>query len=373
MSGVKSDGLQNRLNERQSNFELLRIIAMIAIAANHFVSHGVLESANNIPAVNLIWLMFLKTGGKIGVDIFVLISGYFSVFSQKSITKKAFRMWLQIFTYSAAAFVIFVLAGIQPFSIKEMLRHLFPITFSNWWFASTFFILLLLMPFINKFLTSLERKNYKRFLALTGICWCILPTFTSQNFQGNELLWFVFLYSAAAYIKLFDPFEKIKRSACFVLAFGLTIITFVSAIVLHYAGAESLQFYFYGMNKLNVFVISVLLLAGFSKLNVDRIKFINIIASATFGVYLIHDEAFIRTFLWGQVVKAADFSQSKFMIPYSLAAILLVFVCCTVIELARTYLLEKNYMKAVDRVAERFDSFTQKLSEKTIFRNQKQR
>lgn len=360
MTVNNSADLKNRLSERQSNFELLRIFTMIAIVANHFASHGGFDFESGSITANVLWLQFIKLGGKIGVDVFVLISGYFSISSQKSITKKAVKMWLQIFTYSVCAFIFFTLAGAQKFSVKEAVRHLFPVTFSHWWFASVFFVLLLFLPYINKFLTSLDRKSYKRMLAVMCVCWCVIPTFTSQFMQGNNLLWFLFLYLFAAYVRLYDPFADVKKTKLFLFAFILIVMSFASAVILNFAGtkipfARSHQFYFYGMQKLNIFIISVLLLTGFSKIDIGKNRLINTVASATFGVYLIHDEAYIRQFLWEKAVRASDYAQSKLLVLYSAAVILLVFACCTLIELARIRVLEKHYMKAVGRLAEKFD------------------
>lgn len=74
-------------------------------------------------------------------------------------------------------------------------------------------------------------------------------------------------------------------------------------------------------------------------------KIINTISSATFGVYLIHDNPIMRSFLWHTLFKNATFSNNYFLIPYSLAVILIVFFGCTIIELFRIHLFEKYFIK----------------------------
>lgn len=76
----------------------------------------------------------------------------------------------------------------------------FPITFSEWWFASTYFVLLLIHPFLNKFLNNLK-KSYQELLILLIVCWSIIPTFTNSEYQGNSFLWFMTLYAIAGYEK----------------------------------------------------------------------------------------------------------------------------------------------------------------------------
>ena len=65
--------------ERNSNFELLRIIAMLMIVFHHFSVHGGFNYELTDISFNRLWLYFISMGGKIGVDIFVLISGYFLI------------------------------------------------------------------------------------------------------------------------------------------------------------------------------------------------------------------------------------------------------------------------------------------------------
>ena len=62
---------------RKSNFELLRIIAMIMIVFHHFAIFSESKFDINLITLNRLWNQFIRMGGKIGVNIFVLISGYF--------------------------------------------------------------------------------------------------------------------------------------------------------------------------------------------------------------------------------------------------------------------------------------------------------
>ena len=66
-------------NHRSSNIELLRIIAMIMIIAHHVSVHSGFVYPGEIISFNRLWIQFIQLGGKIGVNIFVLISGYFLV------------------------------------------------------------------------------------------------------------------------------------------------------------------------------------------------------------------------------------------------------------------------------------------------------
>ena len=84
-------------------------------------------------------------------------------------------------------------------------------------------------------------------------------------------------------------------------------------------------------------------------------KTVNAIASASFGVYLIHDNPYIREFLWKTVFKNALYADASYLIPYNLMIAFLVYCSCTMIELIRINLIEKKYMFIINKCASRID------------------
>ena len=50
---------------------------------------------------------------------------------------------------------------------------------------------------------------------------------------------------------------------------------------------------------------------------------------------MIHDHDYVRKFLWLNAFRNTSYQDSSYLIPYSIAVILLVYVTCTVIKLAR--------------------------------------
>lgn len=73
---------------RSSNFELLRIVAMFMIVAAHYAGHGV-RHVSLPPAQSAAWLAgslanriftsCLIPGGKIGVGLFFMLTGFFMI------------------------------------------------------------------------------------------------------------------------------------------------------------------------------------------------------------------------------------------------------------------------------------------------------
>lgn len=357
---------------RKSNIELLRILAIIMIIAHHIAVHSNFVFATDVISVNRLWIQFIQIGGKIGVNIFILISGYFLVTASAIKTSKVIKLWLQIFTYSAGIFLVFTLLGVQPLEIKSIPQNILPITFSRWWFASVYFVLYLISPYINKLLNSFNKKEYQRFLCLLFFCWCIIPTFLNSNLSSNQLLWFVFLYALAGYIRLYVDVTKFKSYKCILIAFIAIALTYLSAVILDILGLKISVFanhstYFYEMQKLPILIAALMLFIGFANANIKYVPAINIVSSATFGVYLIHDNDYIRNLLWNTVFQNTSYKNSNILIPYTILQIIIVFVVCTMIELLRICLIEKLYIKPLDTLSKWINKALERFFEFGIF------
>ena len=338
---------------RESSFELLRIISMVMIIFHHFAVHSGFEwDAASLP-VSCFWCNFISMGGQIGVNIFVLISGYFLVNSKSRIFnfKRILKFWGQVFFYSIAIYLIFALTGTK----SNVLNALFPITSSAWWFASTYFVLFLLHPFLNKLIACLDQKSYQNLLGLLIICWGIIPTLTGSQYAGNDLTWFVTLYVVSGYVRIYGLNPKLTSRRYFMLCGIFTVLTYLLSLVYTILGAKwnvSLTTYYYGQVKLPVLLISVTLFMAFAGLKMRYHKWINVIASATFGVYLIHDHDLVRPFLWLNVFQNAQYQDSFVLIPYSIMAVAIVYAVCTLMDLLRQQTIEKVYLRLVNSYAD---------------------
>ena len=358
---------------RQSNFELLRIVAIIMIIAHHIAFYGGFEYPINAVSMNRLWVQFLRLGGKIGVDLFVLISGYFLISSDRVRISRVLRLWLQLFTYSASLYLVFsVLVGSEPFSVRSLIKSFLPLLSKGWWFANAYFVLYLLHPYINRLLLSFDRARYKRFLALLLCIWCVIPTFTRQLMGSNDLLLFIVLYSVAGYYRLHGINVACRARTFIALSMVMILLTFLSAAILDVIGtriafAGKHATWFYEMYSLPVLLASVLMFMGFDRMEIKPGRAINTVASASFGTYLIHENAYCRPFLWKDLFNAASYADSGALIPYTLMMIAAVFASCTVIELIRKRVLEDHYLKLLDRAGDRLSSLGNRIAKLKLF------
>ena len=360
---------QNKISGRQSNIELLRIISMILIILFHFSTYVDFGFPTSSISLNRLWVQFLYSGGRIGVNLFVMISGYFLITSQRFKTEKALKLWTQVFTYSVLAFAAFVVFGGEAFGVKKLIKAVLPMTYQEWWFASAYFILYLFSPFINKLLTGFDRKTYQKFLALAFVLWSVIPTFTNTPFLCNQFIWFVFVYSVAGYIRL--HFNSRDDSAgggrYLLLSAAAYAVSFLSVIALDLIGIKIPTLgehatYFFAMQRVPSIIVSTFLFIGFTRIRIKNSRVINTLASSVFGVYLIHENPYVRVFIWTKVFGGASgLAGSKLLVAYSLGVAFAIFVFCAAIELLRINTLERFCSKLLGKISDKIVEKTERI------------
>ena len=344
-----------KIINRNTSIELLRIISMIMIMFHHFAYHGNFEWNFNEVTLPHLWYDFILMGGKVGVDIFVLISGYFLIENTEKLfqPKKLLKFWGQVVFYSIMTYLLSVMLRLNAFEIKQLIKVCLPITYPGWWFASTYFMLYLIHPFLNKLLHGLSKTEYQYLILMMVLCWAIIPTATTQLFESNSLLWFVTLYGIAGYVNLYGGNQKLQSKHYFSLYFMVLIITYTVSTTFLFLGTKKEEWSthaidFFEIERLPILLMAITLFMGFVTLKMNYHKWINMIASATFGVYLIHDSSYIRYYLWTNIFKINQYQDSTFLILYSILVVFILYVSCTMIDLIRKKLVEKPYMLFVN-------------------------
>lgn len=182
---------------RQSNLELSRILAMYLIVMHHFSVHGGVSiwSGSAPLSFNFYLDQLLSTGGKIGVNLFVLITGYFLAKKFSKFSSLVY-LWIKTFSYVIIFFLLFCALGLHPFSWSSLVSCFFPIRNDFYWFVSAYFLLILLSPFITIGIKALGQRKLFAFLLIFGFFWSVIPTLTTKpEYYGSTLFWFVYLFS----------------------------------------------------------------------------------------------------------------------------------------------------------------------------------
>ncbi len=292
--------------------------------------------------------------GNLGVAIFVTVSGYF--ISTKTVSRKRFiDLLTQVWFYSVLLAVICFFVFDTKLNTKDILQVLLPTVFAEYWFFTAYIVLLLISPFINIVIQNLSRSDFSKLLLILVILWVFIPTFTRQGMHATELAQFVMFYLIGAYIRKYPDncFSRKKvRILCTVISWILLLSSTVLYELLSSKTALDLsgyRGYFYSRNSLFVvgIAIGMFAIAVYSKPFTSR--FINTVASCVFGVYLIHDNPFVRRILWSRIFNIAEIYSSNLFVLYAVAIVIAVFSACALFEFIRLRTISASLSNAVDR------------------------
>ena len=321
---------------RNSSFELLRIIAMLFIIAHHFYVHG---GFSDISPTNKALMTFFEFGGKFGVAIFVMISGYFLV-NSKFKFKKLLKLVLQVWFYSVTFYLLFYFLGFYDFSSFQFVRRFFSITTKLNHFVTKYIVLYLLSPFINKMLHSLTQKQHLALIAVSLGLYTVLKYFISTS----DFTIFFILYFIGSYLKLHKiDLSKIKHKKLF-LSLAILLVFAIVILLKNFTKMNT-----YTERNLFMILLVTLVMLLFEQFEIKS-KAINFIATTTFGIYLIHDNLSFSKILWKNIFANSTFGQSPYLVLYGLAVVIIVFIGGAIIDLFRQYCLEKPLFKLIDKI-----------------------
>lgn len=334
---------------------------MLMIILSHYCYHGGIN-LNMLPLGFNKIILQLGYLGNLGVNIFFLISSYF-MYEKKSEKKKLFKLLFEIFSYSIIIYCAFVFCGQEKFNLISFIKNFFPILFKTYWFATIYIIIYIFSPYLNILIKNLSKKEHLTIGLLLILLWSLLPTFLKIDLYSNYFTDVIILYFIATYIKKYNKellkyLNKIK--AMTLILGGLLIVITISfnynSVLINFLPN------FYTRNSFIMILISSGLFISF--LNKEYYsKFINIISSCTFGVYLLHDNYLIRNCLW-KFVENEKFKFSPYLLIHMIFWCIVIFITCIIIEFIRKNTIQKFVNKHIDFFCEKIDK--SKLEEKLI-------
>ena len=249
--------------------------------------------------------------GKLGIDIFVILSSYFMIDSRFNF-KKIIRLIGETLFYSISILLVFSLFTSVHINIFDIIKSLFPILFTEYWFITDYILLMIITPFLNDFIKSLEKNNYKKLL-ITLIILNVIINGTFHFFIkhiSNILIWFIILYLIVGYIKKYNVIKdnNYKRNIIYfiIIIFIYFLCVSLFTVVGHILNKDILIVntgYFGTENSIFTVLAAFEIFVAFLKMKPRTYKFINTIASSTLGIYLIHDNNIMRQFLWNNIFR----------------------------------------------------------------------
>lgn len=285
--------------QRKSNIELLRILSMFGVIMLHYNNEqlgGGLRFVED-SSVNYYILILLESIYICAVDLFMLISGFFSCHSVQTSVQKPVRLLLQTILFSFGyTLLIGIIKG--DLLIANLIDSLVPANF----FVILYITVYLLSPYLN----LLYGKMDDRFIFIIFTLFSIEPTVVDILAQVTKREWlglstigmygsqwgyqicnFILMYFIGMYIeKNIENINKINTRSIFYGIVGTVVAISICACISRKIGFNRTIVWNY-CNPL-VIVEAIFAFVLFRRIEIGTVKWINKLASASFGVYLLH-------------------------------------------------------------------------------------
>lgn len=336
--------------KRMANYELLRVLAMVMVVVMHFLSHSDSLLALDQPpgSVRLLGSL-LEAFCLVAVNTYLLLSGYLGIKSGFR-PGKAVSLLCQIWFYALLIPLALWLLGVpvlaSDLGIYGLIQYLLPIETEHYWFATSYFMLYLLTPVLNKGVQDLTKRQFEIVLAglliLFGGIKSISPVAFAFDRYGYDLPWFICVYLTGAYLRLYGD-ERIRGKMGWLLYAGSCLFGFgINGIMWFLAQRwDSFSYYFtvpFHYNFLPCLAGAVGLLYGFSHISIREgagAEAVRRLGSLSFGIYLFHEHIDLRDRWYGWLKQILN--------PEGKEGILSFFTelfCCTLLLFAAGILID---------------------------------
>ena len=368
---------------RKSNLELLRIISMMFIVMSHCDDIFGLSNLYSISlGINKIITDWLHIGGQIGVGCFLLISGYFMI-DQNISFKKILNLIGEVWSYTIGIWIIWIIKNVSMGDIIikecfiETLYAFFPVLFSHYWFVTAYVILMILSPFLNKLIFSLAHRDYGIFLGTILVIFVVLDGSVPQidgvpkilsGMTGGRLIAVFIMYFIAGYIRRFGKIERNNISRHLGNAIVFYFALFATFYCFTYIGITrdnqeilNLRYFYRVLNSPLIVIICIELFKGFLEMDIKYNKWINEIAGCTFGVYLIHSNRLMSSWL-SVIFPIYKETRPILILLYSVVSIIVIYAVSVLIDYVRKKTIGKVWEKLLDKYANTLKSKFAKIA-----------
>lgn len=333
------------MDKRNSNIEVMRIL-MVLITAHHLAIWGFFKNSSVTSiSPNIVWLQLLESVGKIGVDIFILITGYFYLNSIPTL-KKVLNLTNRVRLYSLIMFITVLMVGTTTkFSIGLIIKSLFPTIWSMYWFITAYVIIYIFSGFLSKGFQKMTQEQANKLILISVILFMFLPTFlNSWTSTVTELLPAFFLGIYLRNFKLSQGYIRILNILTLVsIIIGLGIIFIGDSIGSILSNAKLIELaarpFYIGSSPLAMIIATYIFIRVLS-VEKQTNNFVNRVSSSALAIYLIQDYAPFRNILWNDIFKISKLvfdMNFLFLVVYSLVAVVAIVVLAIIIDQILTY------------------------------------
>ncbi len=352
--------------KRLANMELLRIVAMMMVIVMHFLREaGVLPlkeaalSQAPLSATNLM-AVFLEAFCIVAVNVYVLISGYFGT-GRKWRLARVISFLCQIWFYALLIPLVLKLTGLPILpdtqGIYGWIQYVLPISSEHYWFATSYFYLLLWMPVLNLAVKAMSKRQLTVVLAALLFVFCgiksICPIQLTMDKYGYDIIWFLCLYLLGAWLRSYGDaaIAYMRKKALPLYLASCFLIGILTVVLYQVTGSFSGTAYYYSVPFHYNFVFCLTGAVGlffvFGNLSVKEGKgtdFIRKISKSCFGVYLLHEHLDLRHYWYSALIGIIDFPKGKIpgiLVIELIICVVVIFTAGICIDLVRGLLFDR--------------------------------
>lgn len=313
--------------QRDSNLELLRIVAMMLIMFGHF--HGRMQPWVNTeiisthPTTSFI-RVFLNCITTCGVDIFIAISGWFGIkFRVQGLAKYLFFVFFTLWF----VYVLSVAFNITTFNAEGIKTSMG--LYDGYWFIIGYLGLYLISQILTTFIEDASKKEYQLVLFLTIIFQCCYSWITAwyDYYNGYSIILFSIIYLTAAYFRKY-PIGWVEKWAPLLFVLTVLVMACISTFSLWKFGHAARQIR--DDNPL-VILACIFLLLSFKKLKFQS-RIVNWLAASCFTVYLIHYNPYVYPYFMSLMRYVYDEYAGLVYCGTFVIALCAVYLICTLFD-----------------------------------------
>ena len=277
------------MRERDSNIELLRIVTTFFILILHcngwFLQEWGGVSSWSADRGFLVGLTrtIIQSITCIGVNIFVLISGFYSI---KPKIKSLLNLFSILVFFYVGTYLFGVVISDISFTWKHLIKNVCAFSRQNW-FIQCYLFLMLLSPILNAFVDKCTKNSLLLYIVVFQLCSFYFGNIHESTYfyfnNGYSITTFMLLYLIGRYLKRYgnDYFDSVSKKRLIVL-YLLSLLPIISILLLSKDSARWL-----GYNSPLLIISAVLFFLLFTKVTI-RNRFINTIGISCISVYILH-------------------------------------------------------------------------------------
>lgn len=334
------------LEKKDYNYgvDILKILATAMIIIMHILLQGGVIRGT-VPGTANYYLSWILEGICFGgVNLYALGTGFLN--AKKNIKISSFiKRWFQVFFYVAFFTLLFRLLMPGVVSLKSWVEVFVPILSNQYWYFTQYFVLFLLMPFLNKLMASLNEREFKKLVCVIILVFSFIPTIRQYDIfytaNGYSALWLMAMYLIGGYFAYYKDNVKISKKTLWMIILASNVIgigsKFLFDTATHVALVNDVQnMVLLSYTSITIIINSIAVLLLCINLQVSKFKkSLRLVGSITFGIYLVHVNAFIWNYLLRDLFMFMSSWNSILLVLGILGSFLAIFVVAGLFEYLR--------------------------------------